>query len=68
MQNSTGKYNYVTDSYVFGVGVNVPQEDVNDWVTKRAYEKYLYLLPNMKNVPETLDKMIGTSIVLGFNL
>ncbi|KAB5548790.1 hypothetical protein PHYPO_G00059640 [Pangasianodon hypophthalmus] len=45
------------DSYVFGVGVNVPQEAVNDWVTKRAYEKYLYLLPNMKNVPEILYEM-----------
>ncbi|XP_046724303.1 uncharacterized protein LOC124398258 [Silurus meridionalis] len=55
------------DLYAFGVGEDIEKEKMDEWVSKRdTNEKYFFILPNMEEVEETLDKMLdeGTSMAL----
>ncbi|XP_030623983.1 complement factor B-like [Chanos chanos] len=49
------------DLYVFGVGEDVQQEDVDEYVTKRPKEKHFFILKDLENLEETFDEMIDES-------
>lgn len=52
------------DLYVFGVGEDVNQEDVNGLVSQRDQEKYFFKLQDLTKIQEMFDNMIGTVSIL----
>ena len=52
------------DLYVFGVGTDVNQDDVNGLVSQRDREHHFFKLPDLDKVQETLDNMIGTVAII----
>ncbi|XP_073689238.1 complement component bfb, partial [Garra rufa] len=48
------------DLYVFGVGKDVNQDEINDLVSHKDQEKHFFKLPDLTKVQEMFDNMIGT--------
>ncbi|KAF4098468.1 hypothetical protein G5714_020498 [Onychostoma macrolepis] len=53
------------DLYVFGVGDDVNQEDINGLVSQRDQEKYFFKLQDLAKVQEMFDDMIDESTSVG---
>ncbi|XP_016428702.1 complement factor B-like [Sinocyclocheilus rhinocerous] len=53
------------DLYVFGVGGDVNQEDVNGLVSQRDQEKYFFKLQDLTKVQQMFDDMIDESTSVG---
>uniref|UniRef100_A0A671QDZ1 C3/C5 convertase n=1 Tax=Sinocyclocheilus anshuiensis TaxID=1608454 RepID=A0A671QDZ1_9TELE len=53
------------DLYVFGVGEDVNQEDVNGLVSQRDQEKYFFKLQDLTKVQQMFDDMIDESTSVG---
>uniref|UniRef100_A0A8C1P8V7 C3/C5 convertase n=1 Tax=Cyprinus carpio TaxID=7962 RepID=A0A8C1P8V7_CYPCA len=53
------------DLYVFGVGDDVNQEDINGLVSQRDQEKYFFKLQDLTEVQEMFDDMIDESTSVG---
>uniref|UniRef100_A0A671SAT6 C3/C5 convertase n=1 Tax=Sinocyclocheilus anshuiensis TaxID=1608454 RepID=A0A671SAT6_9TELE len=53
------------DLYVFGLGDDVNQEDINGLVSQRDQEKYFFKLKDLTEVQEMFNDMIGTSTSVG---
>uniref|UniRef100_A0A8C2I9M4 C3/C5 convertase n=1 Tax=Cyprinus carpio TaxID=7962 RepID=A0A8C2I9M4_CYPCA len=53
------------DLYVFGVGVDVNQEDINGLVSQRDQEKYFFKLKDLTEVQKMFDDMIDESTSVG---
>ncbi|KAK2872808.1 hypothetical protein Q8A67_022705 [Cirrhinus molitorella] len=53
------------DLYVFGVGQDVNQEDINDLVSHKDQEKHFFKLQNLEKVQEMFDNMIDESTSVG---
>uniref|UniRef100_A0A8C2KS53 C3/C5 convertase n=1 Tax=Cyprinus carpio TaxID=7962 RepID=A0A8C2KS53_CYPCA len=53
------------DLYVFGVGDDVNQEDINGLVSQRDQEKYFFKLKDLTEVQEMFDDMIDESTSVG---
>ncbi|KAI2651277.1 Complement factor B [Labeo rohita] len=47
------------DLYLFGVGTDVNQEDINDLVSQRDQEKFFFKLKDLTTVQEMFDDMIA---------
>ncbi|XP_050949613.1 complement factor B [Labeo rohita] len=53
------------DLYLFGVGTDVNQEDINDLVSQRDQEKFFFKLKDLTTVQEMFDDMIDESTSVG---
>ncbi|XP_050949612.1 complement factor B isoform X2 [Labeo rohita] len=53
------------DLYVFGVGEDVNQEDINDFVSHKDEEKHFFKLPDLAAVQQMFDDMIDESTSVG---
>uniref|UniRef100_A0A8C1BA27 C3/C5 convertase n=1 Tax=Cyprinus carpio carpio TaxID=630221 RepID=A0A8C1BA27_CYPCA len=53
------------DLYVFGVGDDVNQEDINGLVSQRDQEKYFFKLKDLTEVQKMFDDMIDESTSVG---
>ncbi|KAL1252859.1 hypothetical protein QQF64_017552 [Cirrhinus molitorella] len=53
------------DLFVFGVGDDVYQEDINDLVSQKDQEKHFFKLQDLTMVPEMLDEMMDESTSVG---
>ncbi|XP_073680385.1 complement factor B-like [Garra rufa] len=53
------------DLYVFGVGDDVYQEDLNDLVSQKDQEKHFFKLQDLAKVQEMFDHMIDESTSVG---
>ncbi|XP_016376833.1 complement factor B-like, partial [Sinocyclocheilus rhinocerous] len=53
------------DLYVFGLGDDVNQEDINGLVSQRDQEKYFFKLKNLTEVQEMFNDMIDESTSVG---
>ncbi|XP_058613558.1 complement factor B-like [Onychostoma macrolepis] len=59
------KRNKKLDLYVFGVGEDVNQEDINGLVSQRDQEKYFFKLQDLTKIQEMFDDMIDESTSVG---
>ncbi|RXN19429.1 complement factor B-like protein [Labeo rohita] len=50
------------DLYVFGVGEDVNQEDINDFVSHKDEEKHFFKLPDLAAVQQMFDDMIVVKV------
>ncbi|XP_036380477.1 complement factor B-like [Megalops cyprinoides] len=53
------------DIYVFGVGEDINDEEINSLVSKKPPEKHYYRLKELKSLEETFDQMIDESTSVG---
>uniref|UniRef100_UPI0023493D34 hypothetical protein n=1 Tax=Providencia sp. PROV257 TaxID=2949945 RepID=UPI0023493D34 len=53
------------DLYLFGVGDEVNQDDVNDLVSQRDQEKYFFKLKDLTEVQKMFEDMIDESTSVG---
>uniref|UniRef100_A0A8C1Z426 C3/C5 convertase n=1 Tax=Cyprinus carpio TaxID=7962 RepID=A0A8C1Z426_CYPCA len=56
---------FTDDLYVFGVGDDVNQEDINGLVSQRDQEKYFFKLKDLTEVQKMFDDMIDESTSVG---